>query len=265
MGLVVSWWNHSSSCALPFSGGGAGGPSTDIVLHGVALGYRNAVAISGLSGRFAQGSLTAIVGPNGAGKTTLLKGLLGLVRPTQGWMECRWPARAMAYLSQTNEVDRGFPITVSDFVALGLWNRVGSLRAVGRPFRQCIADAIAAVGLQGFEHTWISGLSGGQFQRVRFARVLVQDAPVVLLDEPFAGIDTPTVEDLLRLIARWHAEAKTVVTVVHDLELVRAHFPRTLALAGHGLSWGETPESLNALAAFGRAGAPSAAPAAGRA
>jgi zinc/manganese transport system ATP-binding protein len=260
VGLVVRGWPASASRIFSARPAEPITPSSDIVLHELSLGYRDTVAISGLTGKFAHKSLTAVVGPNGGGKTTLLKGLLGLVRPIQGRIECPWPSRAMAYLSQANEVDRGFPVTVSDFVALGLWNRIGSLRAVKRPLKQCIDDAIAAVGLQGFEHAWISDLSGGQFQRVRFARLLLQDAPVVLLDEPFAGVDTPTVEILLQIVARWHSASKTVIAVLHDLEIARQHFPRTLVLANRALSWGETPESLAVLEASGRRKKPSALP-----
>lgn len=241
------------------------GPARDshgLVLHDVCVGYRGGAVLAGVTGRFAPGSLTAIVGPNGAGKTSLLKGMLGLLPLRQGRIECRHPRQAIAYLAQANEVDRGFPVSVEDFVALGLWSRIGGFGAVTRPLARCVHDAITAVGLQGSERAWIGELSGGQFQRVRFARLLVQDAPVVLLDEPFAGIDAATVSDLLRLIADWHAQGKTVIAVLHDLDLVRGHFPVTVALAGRLLAWGATHRSLAALAdGLKRARAPASAPA----
>lgn len=237
---------HSSNAMSPATDQIASVQPPDIVLQDIALAYRNVVAIEGLSGRFVHGSLTAIVGTNGAGKTTLLKGLLGLMRPAQGRIQCPWTSREMAYLSQASEIDRRFPITVADFVAVGLWRRVGGLRAVNRPLKQSIRDAVIAVGLQDFEQAWINDLSGGQFQRVRFARLLVQDAPVVLLDEPFAGIDSPTVLDLLHLIDQWHAASKTVITVLHDLELVKAYFPNTLVLSGKKFFWDQTEQSLSA-------------------
>ena len=229
----------------------ANSPAEDphgLVLHDVCIGYRGGAVLSGVTGRFGPGSLTAIVGPNGAGKTSLLKAMLGLLPLRQGRVECRHPRRAIAYLAQAIEVDRGFPVTVEDFAALGLWPRIGGFGAVTRPLARRVRDAIAAVGLHGSERAWIGELSGGQFQRVRFARLLVQDAPVVLLDEPFAGIDAATVSDLLRLIAGWHAQGKTVIAVLHDLDLVRGHFPQTLALAGRALAWGATPQALAALA-----------------
>lgn len=191
--------------------------------------------------------MTAVVGANGAGKTTLLLGLMGLLRPLQGRVECPLPARHMAYLSQVHAINRDAPVSVQDFVALGLWNEMGSLRAVRPDGQSRVAQAIAALGLQDLANAWISDLSGGQFQRVRFARLLVQDAPVVLLDEPFAGIDTRTVQSLMRLIVRWHGEGKLVIAVLHDLDLVRQHFPHTLLLAGADSLWGPTTEVLPAL------------------
>ena len=242
-----AWDGSDEACDAVAEGSVADAPARDphgLALHDVCVGYRGGAVLTGVTGRFAPGSLTAIVGPNGAGKTSLLKGMLGLLPLRQGRIECRHARQAMAYLAQASEVDRGFPVTVEDFVALGLWSRIGGFGAVTRPLARCVRDAIAAVCLQGSERAWIGELSGGQFQRVRFARLLVQDAPVVLLDEPFAGIDAATVSDLLRLIAQWHAQGKTIIVVLHDLDIVRGHFPVTVALAGRLLAWGATHRSL---------------------
>ena len=122
-----------------------------------------------------------------------------------------------------------------------------------------MSQALLAVGLEGFETRPIDTLSGGQLQRALFARVLVQDADIILLDEPFNAIDSKTVGDLIALIERWHGEKRTVMVVVHDLELVREHFPETLLLARRPIAWGETgevlkPENLLARAASTRPG-----------
>ncbi|MFT3815844.1 MAG: ATP-binding cassette domain-containing protein [Acidovorax sp.] len=204
--------------------------------------------IAGITGRFAQGSLTAIVGPNGGGKSTLLKGLLGLLPSQSGSIESRHARRDMAYLAQASEVDASFPVTVEDFVSVGLWTKTGGLRAVTPSLAQRVSAALEAVGLQDYASRWMDELSGGQFQRTRFARLLVQDAAVVLLDEPFAGIDEETTRALMRLIVDWHAQGKTVIAVLHGLDLVRAHFPQTLALAGRMVAWDETTTALAALA-----------------
>lgn len=225
-----------------------GDPCADLVLRDVSLGYGGLPVVTGVSGRFLEGSLTAVVGPNGGGKTTLLKGVLGLVPACAGTIESLHPRRAMAYLAQASEVDRSFPVTVEDFVSVGLWSKIGGLRAVTPPLARRVSEALAAVGLQGHETCWMDELSGGQFQRMRFARLIVQDAPVMLLDEPFAGIDEQTTGALLRLVAAWHSRGRTVIAVLHDLDLVRAHFPQALALAERVLAWGDTTTVMAALA-----------------
>jgi zinc/manganese transport system ATP-binding protein len=219
--------------------------SSDLILRNVSFGYGAALAVREMSGQFASGSMTAIMGPNGGGKTTLLKGLLGLLRPLRGTVESRHPRSALGYLAQASEVEPEFPISVEDFVAVGLWSRIGGLRAVPPTLASRVAEAIAAVGLQDRASRWIGELSGGQFQRMRFARLLAQDPAMVMLDEPFAGVDERTTAALLRLIHGWHAQGKTLIAVLHDQELVRAHFPQTLLLAGQVLAWGDTCRVLS--------------------
>src|SRR5262245_39128900 len=173
--------------------------------------------------------MTAIVGPNGAGKSTLLKALLGLAPHIEGCIECA--AQRIAYLPQQAEIDRSFPISVFDTVLLGRWSRFGGYKAAVASDIADTRQAIDAVGLAGFERRTIDTLSVGQFQRVLFARLLLQDADLVLLDEPFAAIDSKTVADLMLVIRRWRAERRTIVAVLHDLEQVRSDFPNALLLA----------------------------------
>jgi zinc/manganese transport system ATP-binding protein len=212
--------------------------------HNLTLGYDRHPAVHHLDGAVQSGALVALVGPNGAGKTTLLKGIVGLLPPLAGKID-RGRA-AVAYLPQVLEIDRSFPISVYDLVALGLWRSAGLFGGVSRKQRDSIAAAIAAVGLQGFEARPIGTLSGGQMQRALFARLLLQDASLILLDEPFASIDSQTVRDLLEIVGRWHREQRTVVAVLHDLDLVRAQFPETLLLAREPVAWGPTREVLSA-------------------
>jgi zinc/manganese transport system ATP-binding protein len=211
--------------------------------HNLTLGYDRHPAVHHLDGAVQPGALVALVGPNGAGKTTLLKGIVGLLPPLAGKIE---RGRDVAYLPQVLEIDRTFPISVYDLVALGMWCRTGLFGGVSREQRDEIAHAIAAVGLQGFEARPIGTLSGGQMQRALFARLLLQNASLILLDEPFASIDSQTVRDLLAIVGRWHLERRTVVAVLHDLELVRANFPETLLLAREPVAWGPTSEILSA-------------------
>jgi zinc/manganese transport system ATP-binding protein len=209
----------------------------DIQAVQVRLGRHR--ALDDVSGRFEPGSLTAVVGPNGAGKSTLLNVIAGLVRPSSGRVIC--PARRqrrLAYLRQQTEFDRDFPLTVAELVAIGLWSRIGACRGVSQDGARQVADALGVVGLQELMHRRIGELSVGQIRRAFFARLLLQDASVILLDEPFAAIDAATTETLLALIAAWHREGRTVVAVMHDIDQARTHFPSALLLARRPIAWG---------------------------
>jgi zinc/manganese transport system ATP-binding protein len=213
----------------------------------LTLGYNRHPAVHHLEGRIESGDLLAVVGPNGGGKSTLLKGIVGQLRPLGGTIEMEGARRRrIAYLPQQADIDRSFPLCVGDLVALGLWHRAGPFHRIGRADEAELAAALAAVGLDGFDKRPIASLSGGQFRRALFARVLLQDAPLILLDEPFASIDAKTTADLGQVVRHWHGEARTVVAVLHDLDLARAHFPRTLLLTREPLAWGPTAEVLSA-------------------
>ncbi|MGX7705075.1 zinc ABC transporter ATP-binding protein AztA [Methylobacterium sp. Gmos1] len=221
-------------------------PGGALAFRGLTLGYARHPAVHHLDGTIPAGSLTAVVGPNGAGKSTLLKGIMGEIAPLEGEVARSGLARQdIAYLPQAAEIDRAFPIGVFDLVAMGLWRQVGPWRAL-KPHRAAVAAALAAVGLTGFERRPIGTLSGGQLRRALFARVLLQDARVILLDEPFAAIDARTTDELLGLVHGWHAEGRTVVAVLHDLDQVARHFPSTLLLAREAVAWGATSEVLTA-------------------
>lgn len=219
--------------------------SAPLEFKNLTLGYDRHPAVHHLTGAVGEGALTAVVGPNGAGKSTLFRGIVGMLRPLAGEIVYRGlTARDIAYMPQSAEIDRGFPISVEDFVASGLWSRVGAFGAFGADARTRIAEAIATVGLTGFERRPIGTLSGGQMRRMLFARLILQDARVIVLDEPFNAIDARTSADLLALVRSWHAGGRTVLAALHDLDLVRAHFPETLLLAREVVAWGATPGVL---------------------
>jgi len=210
----------------------------------LTLGYDRHPAVHHLDGAVKDGALLALVGPNGAGKSTLLKGIVGILPPLAGSISRNATAGEVAYLPQIAEIDRSFPISVYDLVAMGLWRRAGFSGRIGKDESETIHKALATVGLKGFEDRAIGTLSGGQMQRALFARLLLQDARLILLDEPFASLDAGTVADLLEIIRRWHAEERTVIAVLHDYEMVRARFPEALLLARSPVAWGPTGEVL---------------------
>lgn len=216
-----------------------------LTFRDLTLGYDSHPAIHHLNGTVRTGSLTAVVGANGSGKSTLMKGIVGVLKPMAG--VCTLTAGvSIAYLPQQSELDRSFPARVIDLVSLGLWPKRGLLGRTSAQDRARLAEALIAVGLSGFEQRPIDTLSGGQLQRALFARVLLQDADLILLDEPFNAIDSKTVGDLITLVKKWHGENRTIMVVVHDLELVREHFPETLLMARRPVAWGETIKTLSA-------------------
>lgn len=214
-----------------------------LTFRDLTLGYNSHPAIHHLNGIVRKGSLTAVVGANGSGKSTLMKGIVGVLKPMEGAVT-RAPGVRTAYLPQQSELDRTFPARVVDLVSLGLWPKRGMLGRYTKEDRESVSKALMAVGLGGFETRPIDTLSGGQLQRTLFARVLLQDADLILLDEPFNAVDAKTVGDLIQLIKRWHGEERTIMVVVHDLDLVRQNFPETLLLARQPVAWGETRETL---------------------
>ena len=216
----------------------------EIRLAGLTLSHARHPAVHHLSGRFTPGSLTAVVGPNGAGKSTLLRALAGLHPVDEGRIE--GTAGQVALLPQAAGLDRSFPLGCLDVVLLGLWGSSGAFRALPKDAAARARQALAAVGLGGFERRPVGSLSAGQFQRLLFARLLLQDAPVLLLDEPFNALDARTAADLLAMVRRWHGEGRTVIAVLHDLDLVREVFPETLLLARDPIGWGPTAEVLTA-------------------
>lgn len=216
-----------------------------IRLENLTLTHGRHPAVHHVSGHFAPGSLTAVVGPNGAGKTTLLRALAGLHKPESGRITHEGTAR-IALLPQLAALDRAFPISCLDVVMQGLWPRIGAFRGVSAQDRELAEHALAAVGLSGFGKRPVGSLSAGQTQRLLFARLLVQDADILLLDEPFNAVDARTSADLLRLVREWHGEGRTVIAVLHDLDLVARDFPQTLLIARDAIAWGPTAQALSA-------------------
>jgi zinc/manganese transport system ATP-binding protein len=219
--------------------------TAQLQFRNLTLGYDRHPAVHHLDGQVEAGTLLAVVGPNGAGKSTLFKGVVGAIRPLAGRIERGGLApQDIAYLPQIAEIDRSFPINVYDMVAMGLWRSKGLTGSIGGGDRDAIEAAIGTVGLTGFENRAIGTLSGGQMQRMLFARLLLQDAQVIVLDEPFSAIDAKTSSDLLGLVQRWHREKRTVLAALHDLDIVKANFPQALLLAREPVAWGATADVL---------------------
>jgi zinc/manganese transport system ATP-binding protein len=223
----------------------------EIILNDLTLGYDRHPAVHHLNAVIKSGSMTAIIGPNGAGKSTLMKGIVGALPPLDGkiTMVCKKCISKnnrdnIAYLPQQADIDRSFPVSIFDLVAMGLWREVGAFGMINAAQTSRINNALATVGLTGFERRPISALSGGQMQRVLFARLLLQEADLILLDEPFTSIDAKTAADLMLLVQSWHAEGRTVLAVLHDLDTVRDQIPDTMMIAREMVAHGPTERVL---------------------
>lgn len=218
-----------------------------VLLRDVTVRYGRRVALEAVSGEFVSGSLTAVVGANGAGKSTLLAAIAGVVRLARGVVVAA--RQRLAYLPQIATIDHDYPLTVSELITLGGWREFGAFRSPGTGLREWAAAVAETVGLAERLGRTIGEISVGELQRALFARLILQDAAVILLDEPFAAVDTQTVAILLDQVLRWHQEGRTVIAVLHDLDLVQAHFPSTLVLARRCVAWDKTQVALSAMAA----------------
>lgn len=219
-------------------------------IRNLALGYPGETLFRGLSMDIDHGATLAVLGANGAGKSTFVKLLLGLFKPLAGTLN--WPGGApgdIGYLAQMTEFDRRFPIRVRDLVAMGAWKGLGLRGRLDRTMRDRVEQAMMTAGVADIADQSLHALSGGQLQRTLFARVILQDAQLILLDEPFAGVDQSTEAHLLTLIDRWRAQGRAVVLVVHDLSSVLDHCSHALLLGNGEASHGPveallTPERL---------------------
>lgn len=216
-----------------------------IEIHDLSVHYGKVVALENLSGTFHPNTLTAIVGPNGGGKSTLIKAIQGQVKIKSGKVthNCRHICES-GYLPQKSDVDSSFPLSVYEVIGMGLWLHQGSFKAYTKEQHFLIEEAICRVGLEQSKHKRIDQLSGGQFQRMLFARIYVQDASLIILDEPFTAIDSQTCDHLLDIIQEWHQKGKTILVVLHNLDLVRKNFPETLLIGRTCVGWGPTDKVL---------------------
>ncbi len=216
-----------------------------VEIRNLALGYPELTLFKHLSLDIQAGTTLAVLGANGSGKSTFVKMLLGLMDPLAGRLT--WPAgrpQEVGYLAQLTEFDRRFPIRVRDLAAMGAWRGFGLWSGLGRTGRNRVAAALEEAGILDLADRSLHTLSGGQLQRALFARVILQDAPLILLDEPFAAVDQSTEAHLLSIINRWRAEGRAVVLVVHDLSSVLDHCSHALLLGGGMATQGTVEEVL---------------------
>lgn len=216
----------------------------------VTVAYRNGhTALRDASFAIPTGTITALVGVNGAGKSTLFKALMGFVPLAKGDVQIlgqpvktMMKAQALAYVPQAEEVDWTFPVLVEDVVMMGRYGHMGLLRRPRPADRAAVDQALARVNMTDFRHRQIGELSGGQKKRVFLARALAQDAQVILMDEPFTGVDVQTEEQIIALLRDLRDEGRVMLVATHNLGSVPEFCDRVVLVKGTVLAHGPTAE-----------------------
>ena len=199
--------------------------TTALSVSGLSFAYRDLLVLREVTLDLPQGVVLGVIGPNGAGKSTLLKAVVGLLKPAKGTVACfgqplQKVRRRVGYMRQASSVDWDFPTTVSDVVLMGTYGGLGWFRRPGTKERDVAAAALRRVGIPHLAHRPISQLSGGERQRTFLARLLAQQPDLLLLDEPFAGVDAASQEAITSVLHELRDEGRTVVIVHHDLATV---------------------------------------------
>jgi ABC-type Mn2+/Zn2+ transport system ATPase subunit len=222
-----------------------------IRLSGLSVSYGKVEALIDISASIYRGARVAVIGPNGAGKSTLFKAILGMAPITAGQvmvhtLSAGQNGGGIAYLPQRGEVDWRFPVTVIDVVLMGRYGRLGWLKRPGAAERVLAGDCLEIVGMGGLAGRPIRDLSGGQQQRVFLARALVQEPEILILDEPFAGVDNPTQESLLGVLDGLPNRGITSLVATHDLSLASTRFEQVMLLNRHLIAFGPPSQAINA-------------------
>jgi ABC-type Mn2+/Zn2+ transport system ATPase subunit len=221
----------------------------ELVIDGLSVSYRDILALSGVSMATSCGNRVALIGPNGAGKSTLLKAIAGLVPKSSG--EIRWRgtavrkwSREFAYLPQREEVDWSFPITVRGLVEMGRYPQTGWWRKFSEDDIRAVDTALESLNLNDLQDRQIRELSGGQQQRAFLARAIAQEAHVLLLDEPFTGLDRNAAMLLADLLAKLAGEGRLIIASHHELVSAPDLFDEVLVLNTHQVAFGAVTETL---------------------
>lgn len=227
-------------------------------VSGLTFAYDGQTVLENLSFELKAGERVAVVGPNGAGKSTLFKIIAGMLKPTRGQVKVYGHEPGghicIAYVPQRSQVDWGFPVNVADVVMMGRIGRLGLLRWPGRRDWRAVEEALEMVGMADYSRRQISELSGGQQQRVFLARALAQQAELMLMDEPFNGLDLTTQEEIFRILGELRRTQVTVMVAMHDLKLAAERFDRVMLLNRRLLGLGDPKQVFapkNLISAYG--------------
>ncbi|WP_125762141.1 metal ABC transporter ATP-binding protein [Companilactobacillus hulinensis] len=222
-----------------------------IDIRDLTVAYDDTPVFTDVAVQFNAGKITGIIGPNGAGKSTLIKAVLGLIKSQEGTVTYNdrpfsEVQKKVAYVEQRKELDLNFPINVLDVVITGTYGQLGLFRNPGKKEKLASQEALKQVSLEEFASRQIGNLSGGQLQRVFVARTIVQEADIIIMDEPFVGIDLQSETAIMKIMKQWRDDNKTIIVVHHDLNKVSKYFD-DLVIMNHGiLDYGPTARVYNA-------------------
>lgn len=242
-----------SETATPTKPGPSGSQSAAdgmaLEVFGLTVSYQHKPVLRQVNVAVPVAQMVAIIGPNGAGKSTLLKAILGLLPIDSGTIHVLGKPvdatrRQIAYVPQTDSTDWDFPVTVREVVLMGRYREMGLFGRPSRRDRELVTQALKTVGMTDFAERHIRQLSGGQQQRVFLARALAQQARVLLLDEPFAGVDARTEETIFRLMDSFSADGKTLIVVNHNLQILD-RFDAVLMLNQRVIAYGPATETVS--------------------
>lgn len=229
----------------------ADGEPAHLQVDGVSLSYGERKVLEDVSFVVPYGSQVAVVGPNGAGKSTLFKAIVGLIPLESGkilihGLPLKSHKDCVAYIPQREEVDWKFPVSVLDVVLMGRFGKLRRLQRPGKIDHEIAISSLVKMGMQAYTHRPIGDLSGGQQQRVFIARALAQEPHILLMDEPFSGIDVATQESTLEILEKLKEQQVTVLVSTHDLELARERFPVILMLNHRVTAYGSADKVFTA-------------------
>ena len=221
-----------------------------VTLEDASFSYGSTTVLTGVTGRVPAGQALALVGPNGSGKTTLMRALLGMVTVSRGRVRVngaapgRAPRGSVGYVPQLSDLDPTFPVTVREVVQMGMYSQLGILRRPGAEARRRALEALDSVGLADRADRRFGTLSGGQQQRVLVARCVAARPRLILLDEPFNGLDQPNREALLSIITDLKDQGISLIISTHDLVLAREVCEQVALLAGRQIAFGPRDDVL---------------------
>ena len=220
-----------------------------IQIENINVSYQQTLALDNITLNLEGPSITGIIGPNGAGKSTLIKALIGIIPHSGKILFNKQPIRQqlnrISYVAQKADIDFNFPITVRECISLGLYPKTKFFKRLSKSDWSKVTDALTLLGLNDLAHRQISQLSGGQFQRVLIARCLVQEADIILLDEPFVGIDSVSEDIIMNTLRELRDKGKLILIVHHDLSKVPHYFDQVILLNRNLIASGPTTLIFN--------------------